>query len=184
MSNTTKKKKNYVNNKELYEHLLVYLDAVDDWKKAGEEGPKPKVSDYIATSIIKIAEGLAHRPNFSGYTFKDDMIGDGIENCIAYIDNYKRTATNPFAYFTQIIWYAFIRRINKEKKQTYIKYKSISNSEVFSVQDGDDSEYTNTYTEFMQKEMEDKINDFEEGQRKKKEKRKKKLAENTLDSVL
>ena len=44
---------------------------------------------------------------------------------MTYFRNFDETKSkNPFAYFTQIIYYAFLRRIQKEKKQTYVKYKA------------------------------------------------------------
>ena len=119
-----KKLKHYVNNEE-------FLDAMLKWKKlvakAEKKGEKyPPVSDYIATCFFKIAENLSHRPNFINYPFREDMIGDGIENCLQYAHNFNpEKSENPFSYFTQIIYYAFLRRIEKEKKQAYIKYKCL-----------------------------------------------------------
>ena len=82
----------------------------------GEE--KPRVSNYIGECFLKIANGLSHKPNFMNYTFKDDMVSDGIENCLQYIHNFNPDkSNNPFAYFTQIIYYAFIRRIQREKNK-------------------------------------------------------------------
>ena len=90
---------------------------------------KPQVSNYIGQSILLICNNLAKKPNFSGYTYKQDMISDGIMDCISAVDNFDPNKTNnPFAYFTQIAWNAFIRRIHKEKKQTYIKHKNFENS--------------------------------------------------------
>ena len=87
--------------------------------------PKPQLSNYIGQSILLICNNLAKKPNFSGYTYKQEMISDGIIDCIAAADNFNPEKTNnPFAYFTQIAWNAFIRRIHKEKKQTYIKHKN------------------------------------------------------------
>lgn len=116
-------KKNYINNKDLYEALVQYQKDCRDAENSGEE--RPIVPKYIGESIYQIATRLSTKPNFSGYTFKDDMIMDGIENCLQYMHNFDPEKTqNPFAYFTQIIWYAFLRRIAKEKKQMYIRYKS------------------------------------------------------------
>ena len=116
-------KKNYINNKDLYEALMQYQKNCRDAEECGEE--KPIVPKYIGESIFQIATRLSTKPNFSGYSFKDDMVMDGIENCLQYMHNFDPEKTqNPFAYFTQIIWYAFLRRIAKEKKQMYIRYKS------------------------------------------------------------
>ena len=116
-------KKNYINNPDLLESLILYKQKCKEAEDAGEE--KPIVSNYIGECIYQIANRLATKPNFSGYSFKEDMIMDGIENCLQYMHNFDPAKTqNPFAYFTQIIWYAFLRRIAKEKKQMYVKFKS------------------------------------------------------------
>jgi DNA-directed RNA polymerase specialized sigma24 family protein len=101
-------------------------------KKAEEEQTdKPRVPIYVGESIMKIATHLAYRPNFSNYTFREEMISDGIENCLQYIDNFDPAKShNPFAYFTQIIYYAFIRRIQKEKKYLYTKYAAIERANI------------------------------------------------------
>lgn len=122
-----KTKRNYINNNE-------FLEAVKDYKKlcleAEDSGDDaPRIPNYIGECIFKISTRLASRPNFSGYTYKDDMISDGLENAIQALGNFDpEKSSNPFAYFTQIIWYAFLRRIDKEKKQLYIKHKVIENS--------------------------------------------------------
>mgnify|MGYP001502187232 FL=1 len=123
----TKKKEHYVNNREFLEALVIYRKKVSNAKANGE--PKPKVPDYIGECFLKIATHLSYRPNFVNYMFKDDMICDGIENCLQYINNFDPAkSTNPFAYFTQIIYYAFLRRIQKEKKQLDIKTKLLEKS--------------------------------------------------------
>ena len=112
----------YINNKDFLQSLIDYQKEVEEAGKAGKS--KPYVSDYIAMCFLQIAQRLSYRPNFINYTYKDDMISDGLENCLAYMHNFNPTKSkNPFAYFTQIIYYAFLRRIQKEKKQQYIKYK-------------------------------------------------------------
>ena len=117
------KKRNYVNNKDLLESLIQYKEACKEAEDSGDQ--TPRVPDYIGECIFMIANRLATKPNFSGYSYKDDMISDGIENCLQYIHNFDpEKSKNPFAYFTQIIWYAFLRRIQKEKKQLYIRFKS------------------------------------------------------------
>ena len=118
-----RQKKNYINNKDLFEALVNYKNLCREAENSGDE--KPIVTKYIGESIYQIATRLSTKPNFSGYTFKEDMVMDGIENCLQYMHNFDPEKTqNPFAYFTQIIWYAFLRRIAKEKKQMYIRYKS------------------------------------------------------------
>ena len=117
------KKRNYVNNKDLLAALIDYREKCAEADNSGD--PMPQVPEYIGKCIMMIAQRLATRPNFSGYMYKEEMISDGIENCLQYIRNFNPDKSqNPFAYFTQIIWYAFLRRISKEKKQMYIKFKA------------------------------------------------------------
>ena len=99
-------------------------------KEAEELGqPKPRIPNYIGECFLKIATHLSFKPNFVNYMFKDDMVCDGIENCVQYINNFDPAkSSNPFAYFTQIIHYAFLRRIQKEKKQLEIKNKILNKS--------------------------------------------------------
>ena len=121
----------YVNNAEFLEAMIEYKGEYDDAKKNNKD--LPMISEYLGSVFLKIAQRLSFRPNFINYAFKNDMISDGIENCLHYIHNFNpEKSTNPFAYFTQIIYYAFIRRIQKEKKQLYIKYKSMQNYETMT----------------------------------------------------
>jgi hypothetical protein len=142
----------YVNNPDFLAAIREYKQKVKEAAEAGRE--KPQVSNYIGECILKIANHLSYKPNFINYTYREEMISDGIENCIMYIDNFDSDKyTNPFAYFTQIIYYAFIRRIQKEKKQTLIKGKIIMEMpfEAFEVQDHDDNgSYASSYVDFMQ----------------------------------
>lgn len=120
----TKRKRSihYVNNKEFLAALIKYREDVDIAEKKGL--PKPQITNYLGECFLKIATHLSFKPNFVNYIFKDDMISDGIENCVQYIHNFDpQKSQNPFAYFTQIIHYAFLRRIQKEKKQLEIKNK-------------------------------------------------------------
>lgn len=112
----------YVNNKEFFQAMKEWKKIVIDAEEAGE--PKPCVTDYIGECFLKIAEHLSYRPNFINYPYREEMVGDGIENCLMYASNFDpEKSSNPFSYFTQIIYYAFLRRIEKEKKQLYTKYK-------------------------------------------------------------
>ena len=147
-----KKKEHYVNNKEFLAAMVEYKKLVTEAEDAGEE--KPPVTNYIGECFLKIANHLSYRPNFINYTFRDDMVSDGIENCLQYLDNFNPAkSSNPFAYFTQIIYYAFVRRIQKEKKQVIIKQKLIheNNLDDFTLQPGDDGEFKNQFREFLQK---------------------------------
>jgi hypothetical protein len=114
----------YIDNKVFYEEIVKWKQ---EWNTAKENQTKlPPVTDYIGRCFLAIAERLSYRPNFINYPYRDEMVGDGIENCLMYAANFDPSKSkNPFSYFTQIIYYAFIRRIQKEKKQNYIKFKSI-----------------------------------------------------------
>ena len=122
-------KAHYVDNALFLEEMIEYKRQYYISKSNDEE--LPIISEYLGSVFLKIAQRLSFRPNFINYAFKNDMISDGIENCLHYIHNFNPDkSSNPFAYFTQIIYYAFIRRIQKEKKQLYIKYKSMQNYEI------------------------------------------------------
>lgn len=155
MVKTKKKSEHYVNNKDFYQALLEYTKRVEqDFYSKHSRNPtkeershnwkgKPPIPNYLGDCFLRIANHLAYKPNFVNYMFKDDMICDGIENCVQYIHNFDTNRTNPFAYFTQIVYYAFLRRIAKEKKQLEIKSKIIERSgydEVFTSEDGDYSD--------------------------------------------
>ena len=133
-----------------------FLQAMIEWKDGcvGEE--QPPVTNYIGECFLKIATHLSYRPNFINYTYRDEMISDGIENSLQYIDNFDpEKSKNPFAYFTQIIYFAFIRRITKEKKQQKIKDRILKRSNIqdmIVVQDHDDeADYQTQYIEFLDK---------------------------------
>ena len=123
MAKGKKKSEHYVNNKDFYQALVEYNKKIEEAKAQGL--PKPRITNYLGDCFLRIANHLAYKPNFVNYMFKDDMICDGIENCVQYIHNFDTERTNPFAYFTQIVYYAFLRRIAKEKKQLEIKSKII-----------------------------------------------------------
>ena len=134
--------------------MIEYKDKCDKAEKRKRK--HPPVTNYIGECFLKIANHLSYRPNFINYTFRDDMISDGIENCLQYLDNFNpEKSNNPFAYFTQIIYYAFIRRIQKEKKQTTIKQKMIaeSNYDDMTLQPGEDRDFKNQFSEFLRQNL-------------------------------
>ena len=155
------KSEHYVNNRELLEALIVYREKVEkDFYSRNSRKPtredrgkhwegKPPIPNYLGECFLKIATHLSYKPNFVNYMFREDMISDGIENCVQYIHNFDpEKSSNPFSYFTQIIHYAFIRRITKEKRQLEIKSKIIEKTgfdEVMMIDDnllsGNNSEY-------------------------------------------
>jgi len=129
-----KDKPHYVNNRDFSYAVVDYVKSCKDADEAGET--RPKVTDYIATCFMKICEGLSHKPNFVRYTYRDEMVMDGVENCLKAIHNYNIDAAtrtgkpNAFSYFTQIAYFAFIRRITKEKKQADIKFKYMEQADI------------------------------------------------------
>lgn len=139
---TKKKSVHYVDNKK-------FLQAMTEWKEncaMAEEAddPKPPLTNYIGECFLKIATHLSYRPNFINYSYRDEMISDGIQNCLQYAHNFDpEKSKNPFAYFTQIIYYAFIRRIAVEKKQVHVKNMMIEKQsyESFVTMEGDDTVY-------------------------------------------
>ena len=138
-----KKGVHYVDNAKFLQAMKDWKEQCKDAEEAGDE--PPRISDYIGECFLKIANGLSFRPNFINYTYRQEMISDGIENCLQYIHNFNpEKSKNPFAYFTQIIYYAFIRRIQKEKKQTHVKHKMIEKQsyEYFTTMEGDDTPYS------------------------------------------
>ena len=156
-----KKSDHYVNNKQFLESLIEYnkevrkaffeqnpsgsLDEIKTWR----DPSKPPIPRYIGECFLKIATHLSFKPNFVNYIFKDDMISDGIENCVQYIHNFNpEKSDNPFAYFTQIIYYAFLRRISKEKKQLEIKNKILERSGYDQVFTDDQKMYGSNYSDY------------------------------------
>jgi len=169
-----------VNNKDF---LKVLVDYKEKCKLAKDDNkPKPPIPNYIGECFLKIAEGYSHRPNFINYTYREEMVSDGIENCLMYFENFDpNKSSNPFAYFTQIIHYAFLRRIDKEKKQLYVKYKStehigiMDEFEMLEFDDGTSRQFElyDNISEF--------IHNYEETRKKKKKANKPKGLENFVE---
>ena len=146
MKRTPKRSEHYVNNKEFLQALENYFAEIE--RAALNDQPKPQIPRYIGECFLKIANHLSYKPNFVNYMFKDDMICDGIENCVRYIGNFNpEKSKNPFAYFTQIIYYAFLRRISQEKKQLEIKNKILEKTNFDEVFDANDLDTLN-YSEY------------------------------------
>lgn len=130
MARTKRASIHYVNNADFSQAVVEYVKTVREAKE--KDQPLPVVTDYIASCFLRIAEGLSHKSNFIGYTYREEMVMDAVENCLKAIENYDIEAAtrtgkpNAFAYFTQITWYAFLRRIAKEKKQQDVKLKYLS----------------------------------------------------------
>jgi len=152
-TNKIQKSSHYVDNKKFLQALIEYRQSVDDASAKGEE--PPIVSKYIGECFIKIATHLSYKSNFINYTFKDDMISDGIENCLTAVAKFDPAkSSNPFAYYTQVIYFAFIRRIQKEKKQQATKYKLMENMDIDALisqeQDGD---FGSQFLDYLKRQM-------------------------------
>lgn len=181
----------YVDNEKFLEALTEYKLKYNEAKALGKE--KPIVSNYIGDCFMKIAHGVARRHSFMLYSFKDEMIMDGVENCLLYCHNFDPTKedrngkVNPFAYFSQIIIYAFLRRIEKEKEEMYVKYKSAENIEYEYDLDFDDTIDRETLQNYKKDgiygNLKDFIYSFEESKRKKKEKKKESLNKTIADKI-
>ena len=147
--------KSYYNKKEeLQQALIEYKQASLEAEQNGE--PVPRVPEYIGDCFVKIATKMAYRPNFIGYTFKEEMVSDAIENCLLYFRNYNTEKySNPFGYFSKIVWQAFLRRIAKEKKELAKKYKYIENMDITDIvtQEHDNGQFTNQFVEFLKHEL-------------------------------
>ena len=144
-----KRSEHYVNNKEFLAALIKYREDKEIAQIRGL--PKPVIPRYIGECFLKIANHLSFKPNFVNYMFKEDMISDGIENCVQYIHNFDpEKSKNPFAYFTQIIHYAFLRRIQREKRQLEIKNKILEKSGYSEVFDDNNQIDGSTYSEYNQ----------------------------------
>ena len=140
---TKENARHYVDNARFLSEMTEFRNAVLQSKENNTE--RPRVPNYIGDCLFKIATHLARKPNFANYTFKEDMVSDGVENCLLYIDNFDpEKSKNPFAYFTQIIYYAFLRRIQKEKKHLYIKYKSMENEVINSLVENNGEDFVIT----------------------------------------
>jgi len=141
MARTKRASIHYVNNADFSQAVVDYVKTVNEATKNGEK--RPTVPDYIARCFLRIAEGLSHKSNFIRYTYREEMVMDGVENCLKAIENYNIEAAtrtgkpNAFAYFTQITWYAFLRRIAKEKKQQDVKLKYLTQSGIENFIDND-----------------------------------------------
>jgi len=171
---------NYINNEDFLLAMIEYKKNIIESEKNNEE--RPPVPDYIGECFLLIAERLSYRPNFINYAFKEDMISDGIENCLQYVHNFNpEKSKNPFAYFTQIIYWAFVRRIQKEKKNLYIKYKEMERlsylEDHIDTSIKDDSEYMSMVgNNDMRIMISEFIEDFEDKRIKKKKKQDKSLS--------
>jgi hypothetical protein len=149
--------RHYVDNKKLLQAIIEYQASVALAKETGEE--VPRITEYIGECFLLIASQLSLKHNFVNYSYRDEMVSDAIENCLLYMHNFDPTkSSNPFAYFTQISYYAFLRRIKKEKRQAEIKGRYIESLDIESFlstlkQNHDDMEYRNTVLDYLRKQV-------------------------------
>ena len=185
----------YVNNAQFSQAVVDYVGHLEECRR--DETTLPKVPDYIAQCFLRIAEGLSHKANFIRYTYREEMVMDAVENCLKAVSNYNLEAAtrtgkpNAFAYFTQITWFAFLRRITKEKKQQEIKMKYLTKSGIESFIDtGDEHGATSVATHFVDT-LRDRIQrvrntdtEVKELVKKEKKKRKSKIADSDLSEFM
>ena len=185
----------YVNNAQFSQAVVDYVGQVEECKK--EKLSLPKVPDYIAQCFLRIAEGLSHKANFIRYTYREEMVMDAVENCLKAISNYNLEAAtrtgkpNAFAYFTQITWFAFLRRITKEKKQQDIKLKYLTKSGIESFIDvGDEAAAGDVASHFVDT-LKDRIqrvrntdSEIKEFVKKEKRRRRTKIADSDLSEFM
>ena len=171
----------YVNNAQFLESIKQYKADLQEARDAGTE--EPRIPEYLGECILKIATRLSHKYNFINYSYREDMVLDGIENCMQCMNSFDPTkSSNPFSYFTQVIYFAFLRRIAKEKKQSYIKGRLIQEMpfESFELQGHDDNgDFINAYTAFIQSNS-----SFDDSFVKKKEKKAKTKQDNSLKDFI
>jgi len=186
MTKTKEKPSNhYIDNKQFLQSLIDYKKLVKRAEKDNEE--RPQVPEYIGDCFIKIANHLAYKNNFINYSFREDMVLDAIENCLTYMDNFDpKKSSNPFAYFTQITYYAFIRRIQKEKKHLHTKYRYISSLDIDDIirQAHDEGTHTNEFVKYLQKQADAANQEFSDAKEVKKMTRKPKYLQSLDDDVL
>jgi hypothetical protein len=157
MTTEVDKKNHYIINADFLAALIEHKQKINDAKEKGEE--LPPVSNYIGDCFIKIAKHLSYKNNFINYSYKDEMISDAIENCLAVVNNFDPAKSkNPFAYFTQITFFAFVRRIQHEKKQMYMKYRYISQMDITEMitQEHDNGEFQNQFLEYLKTQLDGK----------------------------
>ena len=190
-----KKSIHYVNNAEFSQAVVDYVGKLEECRK--EQITLPKVPDYIAQCFLRIAEGLSHKANFIRYTYREEMVMDAVENCLKAISNYNLEAAtrtgkpNAFAYFTQITWFAFLRRITKEKKQQDIKLKYLTKSGIESFIDvGDEAGAESVATHFVDT-LKDRIQrvrntdmEMKEIVKKERKRRRSKIADSDLSEFM
>src|SRR5665213_1712584 len=126
--------RNYINNKDFFNALIKYkVECTASIAKNGETRPSTRTYNYIGECFLQIATRIVNRPNFFNYSWKSEMISDGIKDCVERMENFDpKKSENPFAYFSQLCWNASIRRIKTENKQRDIKIALLKNATVMN----------------------------------------------------
>jgi len=167
----TKKPKNYINNPDLLAEIIKYQDKC---RVAAEQGkPKPQQSDYLGMAFMKIAENFSNNYQYRNYAFRDEMIGDAIMFCVKSVDGFNpEKSSNPFSFFTTAIYFAFLQKIQKEKKQLYIKYKNLESTGLFDIieEHGETEMVEANFSLQSADTRQNFIKEFEESMQKKKDK--------------
>lgn len=177
--------KHYIDNKAFLQALIDYKKEVNRAQKKKEE--RPQVPDYIGDCFIKIANHLAYKSNFINYSFREDMILDAIENCLIYMDNFDPLkSSNPFAYFTQITYYAFVRRIQKEKRHLQTKYRYIESMDIEGLirQVHDEGSYDNGFLKYLKQQADIAQQELQDTKKEKKMTRKPKYLQKLDDDAI
>lgn len=185
MAKKKEESKHYIDNKQFLAALVEYKKEVNRAKRNNEE--RPQVPDYIGDCFIKIANHLAYKSNFINYSFREDMILDAIENCLIYMDNFDpKKSSNPFAYFTQITYYAFLRRIQKEKKHLQTKYRYIESLDIEGIirQAHDEGSYDNGFIKYLKQQADAAQLELSETKKDKKMTRKPKYLQKLEDDMV
>lgn len=177
----------YVDNKKFTKELGKWAKRVREQIEYGEQ--PDKMTDYIGECIYLICTNMSYKSSFNNYTYKEDMIGDSIENCVRYIKNFNNEKNNnAFGYVSTIAYYAFVRKIKKENKRhidhlLFIR-KTFSESDIRDALDADnpnDIRGYNTYIDHMQSILDDMNIELPDKEKPKKKVRKQTVVDNILN---
>ena len=169
----------FVDNEKFYEEMVSWKKALYKNREQGID-ERPIIPEYIGECIWKIAFRYATKPNWRN-SYNEDMVGDAVEECIKYLDRFDESKSkNPFSYFTQIVYYSFLRKISSEKKQLYIKYKVILNSEIDDFFEGDESDVAYSKEDLLSRfQAKEFIDFYEKNVKRSRKKNKKEKVANT-----
>tara|TARA_B100000287_G_scaffold160914_1_gene151801 strand:+ start:2558 stop:3097 length:540 start_codon:yes stop_codon:yes gene_type:complete len=175
----------FVDNEKFYSEMVAWKEKLYQNQAQGMSNPRPDIPEYIGECIWKIASRFATKPNWRN-AYTDDMVGDAVEECIKYLDRFnEKKSTNPFSYFTQVVYYSFLRRISKEKRYLYVKYKVIMNSEVSDFFEGAENQVEFNKEELLSKfQANEYIEYYENNVKPSNKKKKKKKSVETIEKFI